>query len=181
MHSPALALAWEIWRKNRIANVFILALLPLSVVLFKGFAVWIPDMRSFQLSPSPAWPLFLFPMLASLVWVFHAFAHTEGDAKRGFSGMPTRLFTLPVRTSFLVGCLASLGVFFVVVTYLVWAGVIQLVTGFVLPLRWPVLSLAATMVSEGQVRVGAMASAPMRKASSTLSEPKALVPTATPL
>jgi hypothetical protein len=146
MRSPVLAIAWEIWRKNRIVNWCILALLPVSVALFEGLAAWSPDVRTWQNGASPAWPLFLFPMLASLVWVLQAFTHTESDPKRGFSGMPARLFTLPVRTSFLVACLATLGILFVVLTYLVWAGVIQVVTGFALPLRWPVLSLAATVV-----------------------------------
>src|SRR5262245_40107510 len=125
MRSPVLAIAWEIWRKNRIVNWCILALLPVSVVLFEGLAAWSPDVRTLENGASPAWPLFLFPMLASLVWVLHAFTHTEGDPKRGFSGMPPRLFTLPVGTGFLVTCLAVLGVLFVVLTYLVWVGVIQ--------------------------------------------------------
>lgn len=146
MKSPAHAIAWEIWRKHRIANGCILALLPISVVLFEGLKIWIPDVRAFRGSPSEAWPLFLFPMLASLMWVMHSFTNSESDPKRGFSGMPARLFALPVRTSFLVAYLALLGVVCIVLTYCAWAGAIWWTTGFALPLRWPLLSLAATMV-----------------------------------
>lgn len=146
MRTPALALAWEIWRKHRAANLCVVALLPLSALLFATLALWIPDLRAFPGRPAPAWPLLIFPMLGSLVWVLNVFTNTEGDAKRGFTGMPPRLFALPLRTEYLVGCLAGLGVCFLVLTYLAWAGAIQWVTGFALPLRWPLLALAAVMV-----------------------------------
>lgn len=146
MHSPAIALAWEIWRKNRTGHLMVLALIPVSVLIFKGLAVWIPETRALPDSPSPAWALLLFPMLTSLVWVLNAFTHTEGDSKRGFSGIPTRMFTLPVRTGFLVGCLAIYGIAAVLVTYFAWAIIIRGITGFALPLRWPAVSLATSMI-----------------------------------
>jgi hypothetical protein len=146
MHSPAIALAWEIWRKNRTGHLLVLALIPASVVIFTGLALWIPETRGLPGRPSPAWALLLFPMLASLLWVLNAFTHSEGDSRRGFSGIPTRMFTLPVRTGFVVGCLALYGIAAVLATYFAWALLIRGLTGFALPLGWPAVSLATSMI-----------------------------------
>ncbi len=159
MHSPAFALAWEVWRKNRLGHLLVLALIPLSVLFFEGLAWWLPETRARPGSPSPAWGLLLFPMLASLVWVLNAFTHTEGDLKRGFSGIPTRMFTLPVRTGFIVACLAVYGIAAVLVTFLAWAMIIRGLTGFALPLGWPAVSLAASMIGF-QAAVWGLASFP---------------------
>jgi hypothetical protein len=121
-------------------------LIPASVVIFTGLALWIPETRGLPGRPSPAWALLLFPMLASLLWVLNAFTHSEGDSRRGFSGIPTRMFTLPVRTGFVVGCLALYGIAAVLATYFAWALLIRGLTGFALPLGWPAVSLATSMI-----------------------------------
>lgn len=146
MHSPALALAWEIWRKNRTGHLVVMALIPASVAIFKGLSLWFPEVRALPGSPSPAWGLLLFPMLGSLVWMFNVFTHAEGDLKRGFSGIPVRMFTLPVRTGFIVGCLAIYGTAAILATYFVWMIVIKGTAGFSLPLGWPAVSLVASMI-----------------------------------
>jgi hypothetical protein len=145
MISPALAIAWEVWRKNRTGHLVALALIPASVILFETLTSVFPAARALPNSPSPAWSWLLLPMIGTLVWGFNVFAHTEGDAHRGFSGVPYRMFTLPVGTGFLVGCLSITGVLVISVTYLVWALVIRQIAGYPLPLAWPVTSLATTM------------------------------------
>ena len=122
--APAVALAWEIWRKNRAGNFALLAGIPACLLLALPFALWMPSWRDDMGYDEGLWTALLFPLVASLIWVFGIFAHTEGDAKRGFSGIPARLFSLPVRTSFLVGCLMLYGVACVIAVYLAWVGVV---------------------------------------------------------
>ncbi len=44
MKTPSLAIAWEIWRKNRWALVVVLAAIPASFLLWMLLGPWIPEM-----------------------------------------------------------------------------------------------------------------------------------------
>lgn len=72
MHSPVLAIAWEIWRKNRIANWCVLALLPVSVVLFEG---WLATAVLLGAFAAVLWMNGILPkplILLALVWFWPA-------------------------------------------------------------------------------------------------------------
>jgi hypothetical protein len=57
----------------------------------------------------------------SLLVSLAAFAFTESTPLRGFSGVPSRLFTLPVRTGQLIAVPMALGTGFVALLYFTWS------------------------------------------------------------
>src|SRR5204863_8577571 len=142
MRAPAVALLWELWRKNRWGNIAVLAVIPICAALYgleahlRGGAV-----RMEFIPPG------LIPMLASLVWVFGVFGFTESDSRHGFTGIPTRIFALPVRTVTIVTWLTVAAVCAVCGLYLIWAKVVfATAAGFPLPLRFPMAVLATSIV-----------------------------------
>lgn len=159
MSSPACAIAWEIWRKNRVGNLICLACIAVFVIQAMAWAFWRPPTRTAPALNGDAMVLVIFPMLATFVWVFNIFAHTERDARKGFSGVPMRMFTLPVQTAFLVGCLMIYGVVAISGVYLAWVELVFRPFGVVLPLGWPLLVLAVGM-SSFQTAVWGLASFP---------------------
>lgn len=104
MPSPAIALLWEIWRRQR---ELCLALVAVTVV---G--------RTLQAIDS-AMPAGLLRLL-SFVLVFGIFNYTEPTRGRGLGSFPSRLFVLPISSLRLVAIPLSAGVISVVLLYLVW-------------------------------------------------------------
>jgi len=141
MHSPPLAIAWEIWRKNRWALVVVLAAIPASFLLQMLLGPWIPEMVKI-------WEFLL--ILLSLIIVFWSFCFTEMDAQGRHLGFPSRMFVLPVRTWKLVSYPVFFGTGGILLFYFVWSGVIWLEWGVLVP-RGIMLChaglLAAMMVS----------------------------------
>lgn len=147
MTSPARAIAWEIWQKNRLGNLLCLACIAAFTIQAMAWAKWRPPTRSEPALSGDAVVLVIFPMLATIIWAFNIFAHTERDAHKGFSGVPARMFTLPVRTPFLVACMMLYGVAAIAALYLAWAELVFRPFGLGLPLGWPLLVAAAGICS----------------------------------
>jgi len=108
MRSPASAIVWEIWRKNRwgFLVVFGSFLCGLAVRFFDR-----PEDEVLQLTAGTA-------MVACFVVTFAVFSCAESGVQVSF---PTRTFTLPVRTQLLVNCPILLGVVGITLVHLVWA------------------------------------------------------------
>src|SRR5262249_15383504 len=98
-----------------------------------------------------------------LLWTFSVFGFTESDPRRGFSGIPIRVWTLPVRTRFVVTCLTFWGALTVAALYVAWAKLVFAPAGFPLPVRFPAVALATAMVFF-QAAVWGLASFPWLRA-----------------
>lgn len=141
MGTPGRALLWEIWRKNRLGNLIVLAAIP----IFAGLCGLEAHLRGGRIRPEFA-PFGLVPMIASILWVFSIFAFTESDSRRGFTGIPGRLFTLPVRTRTIVTWLTVAGALAASGLYFAWAKLVFAPAGFPLPLWFPPAALATGIV-----------------------------------
>ena len=133
------SLAWEILARSRTTLACICVALAVACVI----ATW-------RTPPVPGAvdgiaDLFVFVMVASMMFVFGAFNHTHFDRRTGQTGFPNRSFTYPVRTRVLVGVPMGLGVAFTVVLYLAWTTLVLHPLGRNLPLAWPATVLAAAM------------------------------------
>lgn len=138
--TPAAALAWEIYRPQRAAFVTLAGVMVVCAGyrwLVPGIAAmngWFPDCCILLLG-------------LSLAAAFVLFKFTESERRERFTGFPSRLFTLPVRTVSLLTWPMFYGAATVVLLYLGWAG-------FVLrpgrqghfPLVFPSLYLATGML-----------------------------------
>jgi hypothetical protein len=108
MRSPAAAIAWEIWRRNRWGFWVVLG------SLLCGLAVQFSDRSEdevLQLIAGTA-------MVGCFVVTFAIFSYTENSAHISF---PARTFALPVRTHLLVNCPILLGVAGIAIVHLAWA------------------------------------------------------------
>src|SRR5687768_11540155 len=132
-------LAWEILASSRRTFACLAAALAVACVI----ATW-------RTAPMPGAvdgiaDLFVFVMVASMMFVFGAFNHTHFDRRSGQTGFPNRLFTYPVPTRLLVGVPMALAVAFTVMLYLAWTTLVLHPLGLNLPLAWPATVLAAAM------------------------------------
>ena len=105
MQSPAYAIAWEIWRKNRWGILIIVAAIPVWALFSRALVG--PLQPSGDETLKMLWPVLVLladivPMWVSLLALGVMFCFTEMDAQRGVPRFPSRLFTLPVRTRTLV-------------------------------------------------------------------------------
>ena len=108
MRSPACAIAWEIWRKNRWGFWVVLG------SFFCGLAVRFSDRSEDEV-------LILIggtAMIVSFVVAFAIFSYTESSAHISF---PVRTFALPVRTHLLVNCPILLGMAGIAIVHLAWS------------------------------------------------------------
>jgi len=153
MHAPAVALAWEIWRRHRPRVIAV-------VGLVLGFALIYPILcASAGFNPAGSDPLdeiakmaadwnrggpatllrilnilffsFLvcgpwFAMIATLLLVMWMFSYIELDPKTKAPTFPGRLFTLPISTPFLSWLLVLSGMASIVVLYGCWIYFVRL-------------------------------------------------------
>src|SRR5688500_597169 len=139
MISATRSLAWEILASSRRTLACLAAALGVACVI----ATW-------RTPPVPGAvdgiaDLFVFVMVASVMFVFGAFNHTHFDRRTGQTGFPNRLFTYPIPTRLLVGVPMGLGVGLTVALYLAWTTLVLQPLGRDLPLAWPATVLAAAM------------------------------------
>ena len=114
MRSPAQAIAWEICSKNRRTLFIAFGLIPLCALL--GYIVPAgQELVNLVLAFSA---LFTF---VSLIWVT---SYTANDSRGRFAGFPSWMYTLPLRTSILVGCPMLLGAVLVGVAASFWEVII---------------------------------------------------------
>lgn len=137
--SPAMALAWEICRAQRGGFLALLGILLLFAAFYWAFFA----ARRPEVFLNICLPLLGFSLCA----VFGLFKFTESDRRARFHGFPRRLFTLPVRTVWLVTLPMVYGAATVVLVYVGWAGLIlrPAIPGH-FPLGFPSLYLATGMV-----------------------------------
>jgi len=134
MRSPALAIAWEIWHRNRLGVVA-----SLSVIGVAGLVNWLVggNSRWTGLAEITGYVL----LVLALFFTFGCFHFTEGRRKGGFGSFPFRLFNMPVATSRLVAFPMLYGSVAVLTVYLAGAWVIFIPLGKTQPLLWPCLYL----------------------------------------
>ncbi len=149
MKTPSIAIAWEIWRKNRWALVVVLAAIPASFLLRILLGPWIPEMVK-------VWEFLL--ILLSTVIVFWSFCFTEMDARGRNLGFPSRMFVLPVRTWKLVSYPVLYGTGSILLFYFLWSGVVWLQWEVEVPraIRLCHVSLLAAMMVSMQAIIWAL-------------------------
>ncbi|HKS37597.1 MAG TPA: hypothetical protein VJW76_10435 [Verrucomicrobiae bacterium] len=134
MRSPALAIAWEIWHRNRMGGVASLAVIGTAGLinwLVRGNSRWagLAEVTGYVL------------LVLALFFTFGGFHFTEGRRKGGFGSFPFRLFNMPVATSWLVAFPMLYGSVAVLTIYLAGAWLIFVPLGKALPMVWPCLYL----------------------------------------
>jgi len=128
MNSPAAAIAWEIWRKNRWALTGAFAGLPASMLLWVAFRNSIPEFIKITE---------FFIALLSGTSIFWAFGFTELESRGRHSGFPSRMFVLPVRTLRLVSYPVLYGAGTVILLFLAWLATISIQwKAFISPGAW---------------------------------------------
>jgi hypothetical protein len=115
MRSPTSALLWEIWRRDRIMLVAVLAL------TVAGRAIDLLE----RVVPAIFAGLEAFPLvdvlwMASFLILFGVFNYTESTGSRRLGRFPRRLFTLPVSSLRLVSVPTLAGIASVELLYLLW-------------------------------------------------------------
>ncbi len=152
MFAPALAILWEIWRKNRWALLAIFAAIPFWAVLNRALCGPLQPRGDEALAL--VWPVLVFlidvvPMWLSFLVLAVIFCYTEPDPQRGHARFPARLFVLPVRTRVLVTCPILYGVAALVAVALAWE---KLVLASLPPVEWmPLHFLPLTYVGSAMV------------------------------
>lgn len=128
MYSPVLAMTWELWRRNRWTNAAF-GLLILGYVIAVA-AVPIADPEKFATLGS-IW--FGIGLCFLVVVVAHG---AEVRLEAADSAFPSRAFTLPVRTSLLVGWPMFAGTAAVVVAFTIWDAFVLRPCGIETPFWW---------------------------------------------
>jgi hypothetical protein len=158
MRSPALAMAWELWGRNRPGITAVL----LGVV---GFAL-LGVVLGVSLEPSRARavPVFVWSVILFAVAYLYLISITlYGEIRTGafFSAFPARMFTLPVRTSLLVFGPMFFGVTALVFLWFACALLIWLPAGA--DVQWWVLPLLAVALAWFQAVCWAVPGPPLAK------------------
>ncbi|PYK96291.1 MAG: hypothetical protein DME19_20165 [Verrucomicrobia bacterium] len=136
MNSPVAALAWEIWRKNRFGFLLLFVFLIVCLGFGRVATHFAAEASRLSLMLPAVAPEVIDANTRATDWLTFAgqwsgvllglsflvtlamFAFAESSPLRGFSGIPSRLFTLPVRTGQLVAVPMASGVCFVALLYL---------------------------------------------------------------
>jgi hypothetical protein len=138
MHNPALALVWETWARHRwvtmAAGLYLLALLVLGRLIPADV---FRDVMPGLLAPLAG----VFPFLLAC-WA-HGF---DSPLESPRSGLPERLFALPVSTAALVGWPMLLGALTPALAWVVLGVGLLHPRGLNTPLLWPALNFALVVV-----------------------------------
>jgi hypothetical protein len=136
MNSPATAIAWEIWSRNRWATTAVAVAIPfLAVVNSSWLGEWFRMVEVL---------LFFFSM-TTLVWTFSC---VEPDPRGKHGGFPPRAFTLPLSTIGLIAVPMVGGALTLATVYWLWTQLIFTAWDVVVPtalLRIQLLALAAML------------------------------------
>ena len=136
MNSPATAIAWEVWSRNRWATTTVAVAIPiLAIVNSSWLGEWFRMVEVL---------LFFFSM-TTLVWTFCC---VEPDARGKHGGFPPRSFTLPLSTIRLVAVPMLGGAITLAAVYWLWTRLIFTVWDVVVPaalLRVQLLTVAAML------------------------------------
>src|SRR5688572_11172881 len=136
MNSPATAIAWELWSRNRwAAGTTALAIPFLLIVNSSWLGEWFRIVEVL---------LFFFSM-TTLVWTFCC---VEPDARGKHGGFPPRAFALPLSTIALVAVPMLAGAFTLAAVYWLWTQLLFTAWDVVVPaamLRVQLLTIAAML------------------------------------
>jgi hypothetical protein len=139
MRSPTQALVWEVWAGHRRNWLTIAAVFIAHSIFYRLLAGRIRESDALQ-------SLSVIPAILTLGLMMAIFNFTESNPRKGYSGFPHRLFTMPVGAWFLVAVPMLCGLLSVVMLYLAWAELVFRPVGIEMLLRWPATLLAAAVV-----------------------------------
>src|SRR5260221_10167402 len=123
MRSPIQSLIWEMWAGHRRNWLTIAAALAAFAVLFRILG---DQTQKSDLLQS----LCFLPAVLMLGLLMSNFNFTEVNPRKGFAGFPQRLFSMPLRTYWLVGCPMVCGVLCVIVLLVLWTELVLRPAGF---------------------------------------------------
>jgi len=145
MHSPALALNWQIWGRHRWG-------LAAALLVVAGICAMPQAYPSAKLTSDvgstgvPFMMALLMPFGFVILYLAYVFSHAELGHRAGSSGFPVWMLTLPVRTPWLVLWPMLSAAVTVALTWLAVGWFALHKAGLEVPLVWPALGLACTLV-----------------------------------
>jgi hypothetical protein len=145
MHSPALALNWQIWGRHRWG-------LAGALLIVAGVCAMPQAYPTAQLTSNvgntgvPFMMALLMPLGFVILYLAYVFSLAELGNRAGASGFPRWMLTLPVRTPWLVLWPMLSAAVTVALTWLAVAWFALNKVGLEVPLVWPALGLACTLV-----------------------------------
>ena len=139
MRSPAQAIAWEIYARNRWALLLAFGLIPFCALLWRIVPPGHELMKVMQVFSVVA-------TFTSIIWVF---SYTASDSRGSFSGFPSWMYTLPMSTRALVMWPMLLGAVLMLTATAAWEVTISVCWGVPFQLKhlgWhAVLSVGALL------------------------------------
>jgi hypothetical protein len=136
MHSPTLALTWQLWGRHRWGLAAVFGYCLTTAVVFNALPAGSLEVRHGGLMS--------IQFVIALIYVAAVFAYGfESWLETRESGFPSRLFTLPVRTSVLMGWPMLQGMATVALLWLAWARFVLWPSGIEVPLGSTALHAAA--------------------------------------
>jgi hypothetical protein len=134
MRTPASAMGWEIWRRNRVGSLALPSVMGIACLfnwLVRGNSRWtgLAEVAGYIL------------LVLALFFTFGCFHFTEGQRKGGFGSFPLRLFSLPVATCRLVAWPMIYGALAVLAVYVTGSWLLFTPLGITVPIVWPSLYL----------------------------------------
>jgi hypothetical protein len=145
MHSTALALNWQIWGRHRWGLAGALVIVAGICALPQAYP---PAKLTSNVAGTgiPFMLAILMPFGFVILYLAYVFSHAELGKHVGASGFPSWMFTLPVRTAWLVLWPMLSAAVTVALTWLAVAWFALNKVGLEVPLVWPALGLACTLV-----------------------------------
>jgi hypothetical protein len=136
MHSPALALSWQLWGRHRWGLSAVLLYCLTTALVFNALPAGTLEPRHGLLVS--------FQFIIAVIYVAAVFAYGfESPLEVRASGFPARLFTLPVRTSVLVAWPMLQGMGTVALLVVAWAYLVLRPSGTWVSLQYTALAAAA--------------------------------------
>jgi hypothetical protein len=127
MHSPNVALAWQVWGRHRRGLAVVLLYLLTTAIVFNVLPAGTLEAQHGTLAS--------IQFVIGLIYVAAVFAYGfETQLEAPQSGFPARQFTLPVRTAVLVGAPMLQGVALVALLWLAWDRFVLWPAGIEVPL-----------------------------------------------
>jgi hypothetical protein len=141
MHTPALALAWQLWGRHRRGLAGALVCWLLCAVV----AQVLPAASSARHALAMAGLLMMLPLTVSYLIALFGYGFDGTAVEARGSCFPARMFALPVRARALVGWPMLHGAFAVALAWLLWAAFVVRPGGIEVPLWGPAFLLAAVV------------------------------------
>jgi hypothetical protein len=141
MKTPALAIAWTIWRRHRWGLTATVACLAVAVGASALARAFLDSGNALETCAMLVGPLAVCALYLVAVFAFGF----DSDLAAAGTAFPSRMFTLPVQTDALAGWPMAYGAAAVALLWLTTAGLIFRPAGLDVPLWWPALLAAAEL------------------------------------